>query len=80
MALGSPEGHGSSLDAFIDSIIYGGMNRIEPPLLIIIRDLHVAPPDVKDAVRSLGQSLAVERRDLRDRTGKDVEAELLIEA
>jgi hypothetical protein len=29
--VGAPEGHGWSPDAFIDSMIWGGINRLEPP-------------------------------------------------
>ena len=30
-ALGAPRGHGKSVDALIDSMVWGGMNKVEPP-------------------------------------------------
>jgi len=37
-ALGSPEGHGTSIDAFVDSMVYGGMNALEAPYRIVVRN------------------------------------------
>jgi RNAse (barnase) inhibitor barstar len=34
--LGSPKWHGLSINAFVDSIVYGGINKIIPPFKIII--------------------------------------------
>jgi hypothetical protein len=30
-ALGAPKGHGHNLNAVVDSMIWGGMNTVEPP-------------------------------------------------
>jgi hypothetical protein len=30
-AIGAPDWHGWSVNAFIDSMIWGGINQIEPP-------------------------------------------------
>ncbi|MCW5719321.1 MAG: hypothetical protein KIS68_15995 [Bauldia sp.] len=35
-ALGSPESHGNGADAWIDSMLYGGMNEIDAPFRIEI--------------------------------------------
>lgn len=44
LAVGAPEWHGRNFDALNDSIATGGINRIEVPYRIIIRN---APPDNK---------------------------------
>jgi hypothetical protein len=45
-ALGSPSGHGRNINALIDSMIHGGMNKIEPPYAIRVRHLARAPKEV----------------------------------
>src|SRR6266700_2225366 len=49
-ALGSCEGHGMSPDAFVDSMIWGGMNRVEPRYTVQISNLNAAPKEVADYV------------------------------
>jgi hypothetical protein len=49
-ALGSCEGHGDSPDAFNDSMVWGGMNRLEPPCVIRIMRSAVMPQEVRDYV------------------------------
>ncbi len=70
-ALGSPEGHGSSIDAFLDSMIYGGMNRLNPPYTIQLRNTKGLPRDVLDQIQLLKQSLLKQRGDV------DVSVELV---
>jgi RNAse (barnase) inhibitor barstar len=38
-ALGAPKGHGRNINALIDSMIWGGMNAVEPPYTIRIRGI-----------------------------------------
>jgi hypothetical protein len=38
-ALGAVEGHGTGVDAFIDSMIYGGMLEAEPPYEVVVHGL-----------------------------------------
>jgi RNAse (barnase) inhibitor barstar len=44
--LGSPKKHGSSIAAFIDSIVYGGMNKVIPPFRIEIRNFKILNHDL----------------------------------
>lgn len=48
VALGSCHGHGDSPDAWVDSMIYGGMNAIEPPYVIRIIGTSGCPQKLKD--------------------------------
>lgn len=57
MALGSPRGHGSSVNAFIDSMVYGGMNKINPPYKIIIKNTKNLSKDIVEEIEALKQSL-----------------------
>lgn len=57
MALGSPEWHGSSVNAFIDSMVYGGMNKINPPYKIIIKNTKNLSKDIIEEIEALKKSL-----------------------
>jgi len=46
--LGAPDWHGISVDAFIDSIIYGNINSVEPPYKIAVTGLDKASNEVFD--------------------------------
>ena len=56
-ALGSPKGHGSSVNAFIDSMVYGGMNEINPPYKIIIKNTKNLSKDIIEEIEALKKSL-----------------------
>jgi barstar (barnase inhibitor) len=56
-ALGSPPGHGRNINALIDSMIHGGLNKIEPPYAIRIRHLAQAPKKVVEHVELAQQAL-----------------------
>jgi hypothetical protein len=50
-ALGAPDWHGASVDAFIDSMVIGDINRLEPPYTIVLQSLRRTPPDLQREVR-----------------------------
>ncbi len=52
-ALGSPEWHGESIDALIDSMIWGGINAVEPPYTIKICNVRHLPKDVLEYIELL---------------------------
>ena len=72
--LGSPEGHGSSPAAFVDSMIWGGMNQVEPPYLIRIVHFRNVAQEVKDYVCLMASVIheAREERVVRGRGDVDV--------
>jgi hypothetical protein len=45
-ALGSCEGHGTSPAAFVDSMVWGGMNNVEPPYTVKVVRSSDAPLEV----------------------------------
>jgi RNAse (barnase) inhibitor barstar len=49
--LRSPPWHGDSIDAFIDSIVYGSMNEIEAPFRIKLVNAHGWPEELRRQVR-----------------------------
>lgn len=50
-ALGAPEWHGRSIDALIDSIIFGGINEVEPPYRVIVGGLDQSAKEAFDELR-----------------------------
>ena len=64
-SLGAPEGHGRNLNALIDSMIYGGINRLEPPYKIVIVGTHAVPGAVAEEIKLV-------KKYLYEAQGKDV--------
>jgi hypothetical protein len=77
-AIGAPKGHGMSPDALVDSMIWGGMNAVEPPYTIHIVGLSTAPKEVRDGIELAKEALA-SGRIYRKRHDIDVEASIEIE-
>lgn len=77
-AIGAPRGHGMSPDALVDSMIWGGMNAVEPPYTIRIAHLLTAPKEVRDGVE-LAKEVLARGRIYRKRHDTDVVASIEIE-
>jgi len=78
-AIGAPKWHGISPDALIDSMIWGGINAVEPPYTIRISGAATLPKDVHEAVELAKRVLAEGRMDYRSRRGGDVEVAIEID-
>ena len=78
-ALGAPSGHGRNVNALNDSVIWGGMNVIDPPLTIRIRGLAGVSEPVADEVRLAKRALEEGRQDFRAQFGRDIDVQLQIE-
>lgn len=78
-AVGAPKWHGKSPDALIDSMIWGGINAVEPPYTVKISGAETLPKDVRDRIELIRQVLAEGRMDYRSRRGGDVEVAIEIE-
>jgi Barstar (barnase inhibitor) len=77
-ALGAPEWHGHSVDALMDSMIWGGINAVEPPYTIRIRNTNHLPRAVIDTIELVKSVLAEQRAYFNRQEGYDVEVELEI--
>jgi hypothetical protein len=75
-ALGSPEGHGMSPDAFVDSMIWGGINRVQPPCTVKIKNITDAPREVADSVSLLISTIKRARQERFQRRGDDVPVDI----
>ena len=78
-AIGAPDWHGSSIDAFIDSMIIGQINSVEPPYSVRIVGSEHAPEEVQDYIRLMISEL-MDARAYSARSGSgDVDVTLVIE-
>jgi Barstar (barnase inhibitor) len=75
-ALGAPDWHGRSPDALIDSMIWGGINTVEPPYTIRIRGTQKLAKNVQEHVETIARLLGAARADFRAQRGYDVAVEL----
>jgi hypothetical protein len=78
-ALGAPEWHGTSADALIDSMIWGGINTLEPPYVVRVLNGAKMPPAVSEEVHFLEEALRRHRLEYRRRNGRDVAVEFEIQ-
>jgi hypothetical protein len=77
-SIGAPARHGESPDALVDSMIWGGINAVEPPYTVRISGLSATPKEVHDHVE-LVRGMLVEGRIYRKRhNGDDVEVSVVI--
>jgi hypothetical protein len=72
-AIGAPKGHGFSPAALVDSMVWGGMNSVEPPYTVRISGMATLPHDVRDDVEEAKELLAAGRRYYQSSRGGDVE-------
>lgn len=75
-AIGAPKEHGTSSNALVDSMIWGGINAIDPPYKILISGTATLPKDIRDHIEVAKQALAEGRMDYHDRCGGDVDVSL----
>ena len=80
-ALGAPAWHGDSIDALLDTTIWGGggINTIDPPFSIRIRNSKSAPQEVRDHLKAMADALQKARGQFRQLHGRDIEARLDVE-
>jgi hypothetical protein len=79
-AIGAPKGHGSNIDAFVDSMIWGGMNRVEPPYEVCVVGGERMPKALRDYIDPVASALASGRKWKREKQGEDTEVSLRIAA
>jgi RNAse (barnase) inhibitor barstar len=73
--LGAPEWHGRNANALNDSVIWGGINSVNPPLVIRVRGLEHVPKAVADAVKLAKRGLDEGREDFRAQHGRDIDVQ-----
>lgn len=75
-AIGAPAWHGKNPNALVDSMIWGGINAIEPPYTIKVVGSATVPKDVRDQIEVAKEDLAKGRMDYQNRCGGDVDVSI----
>jgi len=74
-ALGAPDWHGDSVNALVDSMIWGEINKIDPPYRIVVRNVRNLPKDAVKEIYLAQKALAQGRADFQARKGYDIMVE-----
>jgi RNAse (barnase) inhibitor barstar len=72
-ALGAPKSHGRNLNALIDSMVWGGMNAVEPPYKILVSGTKNLSKDTRAEIDAVKQGLANACAERGASDGRDVE-------
>jgi hypothetical protein len=78
-AIGAPAWHRKSPNALVDTMIWGGINAVQPPYTIKIVGSATLPKDVRDQIEVARKDLAKARMEYHDRCGGEVEVAIEIE-
>jgi hypothetical protein len=76
-SVGAPAWHGRSVDALVDSMIWGGINAIDPPYTIRIFGVSQVSDDVRADIE-LSRRALEDGRAFRERRGDAVQVRLQI--
>jgi hypothetical protein len=79
-SIGAPKEHGRCVNALVDSMIWGGINAIDPPYTIRISGSAHLPKEDRDQIELAKRVLAEGRKDCRSRRGGDVEIAIEIDS
>lgn len=78
-SIGAPNWHGQNLNALVDSMIWGGINAVEPPYTIRIVGAAALPKNIRDHVEEARQALAEARVDYQKLRSGDIDVAIEIE-
>jgi hypothetical protein len=76
VALGAPNWHGTSINAYLDSILWGDINKIDPPYILQVKNSKNIPHDIREFIEILQQAIMDHRAESKMQRGYDVEAKL----
>ena len=74
-AFEAPGQHGKNVNGVIDSVIYGGINRVNPPLVVRFHGTQRASVDVRLEIEFVRDEIAKARSERLRSQGKDTPVE-----
>ncbi len=77
-AIGAPAEHGKNPNALVDSMIWGGLNSVEPPYTIRISGTATLPNDVRNHIELIKEDLARGRQEYHERCAGNVDVSIEI--
>jgi len=72
-AIGAPEWHGHNLNALVDSMIWGGINAVEPPYEVKIFGTSNLPEETRTEIELAERALAGARDEFLMRNRREVD-------
>jgi RNAse (barnase) inhibitor barstar len=78
-SIGAPKWHGQNLNALVDSMVWGGINAVEPPYKIRISGATTLPKNIRDHIETAKRALTEGRLDYQRLRGGDVDVSMEIE-
>jgi RNAse (barnase) inhibitor barstar len=73
--IGAPERHGRNINALVDSMIWGGVNSVDPPYRVRIRGVAQLPKNVRDHVELAKSTLRRASAEFRARKGRNAQVQ-----
>ncbi len=70
-AIGAPDWHGRSINALIDSMVWGSINSVEPPYKVQVFGIRNLASDARRAIEQAEQGIEQGRADFLQRRGHD---------
>ena len=70
-AIGAPAWHSSGVNALIDSMVWGGINSVEPPYEVLIHEVQGLADDARREVERAEQAIEEARADFLQQRGYD---------
>ncbi len=69
--LQAPERHGANLNALVESMVWGGINKLDPPYKVEILNSEKVPQDVLEEIREIADFTLESCAEFRERKGRD---------
>ena len=70
-AIGAPAWHGMGVNALIDSMVWGGINSVEPPYEVLIHEVQGLADNARQEVGRAEQAIEMARAEFLQRRGYD---------
>ncbi|MGD0634408.1 MAG: hypothetical protein ABSA13_09055 [Beijerinckiaceae bacterium] len=77
-AIGAPEWHGTSVNALVDSMIWGNFNTVSPPYIVEIRSTKNLPAEIMQELTWAREDIIEARNEYKKKRGCDVEVDFKI--
>ena len=70
-AIGAPAWHGKNVNALVDSMIWGGINSVEPPYEVRVHEVRGSTSDIRREVKWAEQDIEEARAEFFQQHGRD---------
>ena len=77
-AVKAPQWHGASIDALIDSMIWGGINERKPPYVVEILGLDDAPIEIRKHVETFSSAFETSKAEFMATIGHSCDVSVML--